>query len=178
MTVDSVNKKGFGIPNSVFSIRNAMLILDGLPEEYLPGVVFALAYRAGKAPIKDKKESYLEELRVRFPDMQVLILDAFRRGIEDSRSAKTIGIEEARARRIEEGRGPKEWTPESRRKMPEDIKREKVKIRLDKVIEKARESKSNGMHFGDFCNANNVSRLEKNHPGFRDRVKKIWQDNY
>ena len=154
----------------VLSLTNAVLILEGLPEDLIPGAAKAIAYRVGKCPVDRLRRKHIARvLELSPPRLHNEILDLFNQGRKDWTVAIGEGLRRVR---------PKQpWRPTSHQAMRLNIKAAKLKEKHDKLIVEARQWARKGEKRRDFETHFNLYRKDRTSlPGIREEIREIWED--
>ncbi len=149
----------------LYSNRNGLMLLDGLPADLIPGAALALAFRAGNSSEAEVGAECLERVIQFWPEGESEIRREFTRGMEDViRRERDVYL----IKRLERQRA------EAKAIMP--LPTLKAITMRRHIMAEAIQFKSHGGRFRDFYRDHNLHRNDLSIlPGITAEVPAIWE---
>ena len=156
----------------LYSNRNGLMLMDGLPADLIPGAALALAFRAGNSSEAEVGAECLERIIEFWPEGESEIRLEFTRGMEDV------------IRRELEGRYIKRlelWERQQAEALAEEILptlefQTRVLAVRNQIMTEAIQFKAEGGRFQDFARHHYLRHKEVRHfPGITAEVLAIWE---
>ena len=156
----------------LYSNRNGVMLLEGLPSDLLPGAALAVAFRAGKSPKAEVRLECLSRIIELWPEGEAEILREFNRGMDERSERQKAGL-------VRSGRTLKtdrliSWNEIGKQSRAE-ARSVRNQLKVDQVKAEALRCKSEGVPFREFARDYNIYRKDRSSlPGILAEVRAVW----
>lgn len=156
----------------LYSNRNGVMLLEGLPSDLLPGAALAVAFRAGKSPKAEVRLECLNRIIELWPEGEVEILREFTRGMDERSERQKVGlVRSGRTLKPDPGTSWNEIAKQSRA----EARSVRNQLKVDQVKAEALRCKSEGVRLREFVQDHNIHRKDRSFlPGILAEVRAIW----